>query len=139
MLSQTTILESMSSFGERLRAARQRRGLTQQDLGKGLATDGLDASKSVVYGWEKNQHHPRADQLALICSRLACSADWLLLGIDTGAKLSPEAAELAHEIDQFEGDERQHVIRLCKETVQFVHRRSAVTGAVTALPTKRKT
>lgn len=126
------------TFGERLRAAREKKGLTQQDLGKGLATDGQDASKSVVYGWEKNQHHPRADQLAMICSKLGCSADLLLFGIDTGATLSPESAQLAQEIDQFAGEDRQHVIRLCKETIQFVQRRIAGNGAEATAPTQKK-
>jgi transcriptional regulator with XRE-family HTH domain len=68
------------TFGARLTEARKRKQLTQDGLGKGLGTDGKDASKAVVYGWEKDQHFPRVDQLALICERLGCSADYLLFG-----------------------------------------------------------
>jgi transcriptional regulator with XRE-family HTH domain len=68
------------TFGARLRAIRESKGLTQEALGRGLGTDGADASKSVVYGWEKDQHHPRVDQLMLICDKLGCTADYLLFG-----------------------------------------------------------
>lgn len=68
------------SFGARLAQARKRAGMTQQELGRGLSTGGEDASKSVVYGWEKDQHYPRVDQLMLICQKLGCSADFLLFG-----------------------------------------------------------
>lgn len=68
------------TFGLRLRLVREQKGLTQDGLGKGLGTDGKDVGKSVVYGWEKDQHMPRVDQLLLICQRLDCSADYLLFG-----------------------------------------------------------
>lgn len=71
------------SFGTRLSLARKNKGLTQADVGVGLATDGGDASKSVVYGWEKDQHYPRVDQLTLICKRLGCGADYLLFGVQS--------------------------------------------------------
>lgn len=59
---------------------RKLRGMTQTELGKGLGTDGADVGKQVVYGWEKDQHYPRVDQLILICEKLSCSADHLLFG-----------------------------------------------------------
>lgn len=73
------MLKAMT-FGVRLRLAREQKGLTQEGLGKGLGTRGKDVGKSVVYGWEKDQHFPRADQLALICQALGVDADYLLFG-----------------------------------------------------------
>jgi transcriptional regulator with XRE-family HTH domain len=70
----------MTSFGKRLAARRAQKELRQEDLGKGLGTRGKDVGKSVVYGWEKDQHHPRVDQLLLLCQKLGCGADWLLFG-----------------------------------------------------------
>lgn len=107
------------TFGSQLKKAREAKKLTQEQLGKGLGTDGKDLSKSVVYGWEKDQHFPRVDQLALICSRLGCSADFLLFGAESVTQLSPESAQLAQEIDTFKGEVRKHIIRLCKETIRF--------------------
>lgn len=68
-------------------------------MGKGLGTDGADASKSVVYGWEKDQHFPRVDQLVLICERLDCSSDYLLFGKVAPSEWSKESAEIAAELD----------------------------------------
>lgn len=69
------------SFGARLAARRKELGLTQEDLGTGLGTNGADAGKQVVVGWEKGRHFPRVDQLQLICDRLGCSSDFLVLGM----------------------------------------------------------
>ena len=85
------------SFGVRLTKARKAMSMTQQELGKGLGTDGKDATKSVVYGWEKGQHFPRVDQLVLICERLKCGADHLLFG---GQSLSDTARRLAASFDR---------------------------------------
>jgi transcriptional regulator with XRE-family HTH domain len=117
------------NFGDRLRAARVKKGLTQEGLGKGLGTDGKDASKSVVYGWEKGPHHPRVDQLMLICDRLGCSADYLLFGLVRATELSPDAAQIAKEIDAFENEERRYVLNLCKESIKFVRRRQNGSGS----------
>lgn len=89
---------SAMSFGTRLRTLREQKGLTQEGLGKGLGTAGADAGKAVVYGWEKDQHHPRVDQLMLICKRLGCSADYLLFG--TESNLTQEALLIARWFDR---------------------------------------
>lgn len=98
------------SFGSRLAEARKRKNLTQEALGRGLGTDGKDASKAVIYGWEKDQHHPRADQLAMLCSRLDVSADWLLLGKGSESALTREALDIALEIDTFDAETRRRVL-----------------------------
>jgi transcriptional regulator with XRE-family HTH domain len=108
------------TFGERLSKARKEKGLTQEGLGKGLATDGEDASKSVVLGWEKDRHFPRADQLAMICQRLDCSSDYLLFGGEaTPATLSPEALALAREFDSFDESDRRHLLAMWKVMAKF--------------------
>lgn len=90
------------SFGSRLTQARKDKGFTQTDLGKGLGTDGKDVTKAVVYGWEKDLHFPRVDQLALICDRLAVGADWLVFGRTASTSLSPDVAELATAADRLQ-------------------------------------
>jgi transcriptional regulator with XRE-family HTH domain len=92
------------SFGARLAAARKDAGLTQADLGLGLGTDGADASKSVVYGWEKDQHYPRVDQLMLICRKLRVSADFLLFGDEVVVNPKVEAAKQV--VDALTDEER---------------------------------
>lgn len=105
------------SFGARLREARVKRDLTQDGLGKGLGTNGEDAGKAVVSGWEKDRHFPRADQLVLICEKLGVSADYLLFGKVSAASLSPESAAVAMEIDTFSGQQHDQVILACRAVI----------------------
>ena len=91
------------TFGKRLAAVRKERGLTQQDLGRGLGTDGADAGKQVVYGWEKDQHFPKVDQLILICRKLKCSADYLLFGVQDG---SPRLIHAKQAVQELTDEER---------------------------------
>lgn len=118
------------SFGSRLKQLRLEKGLSQDALGKGLGTDGKDAGKQVVTGWESGKHYPRVDQLALICKRLDCSADFLVLETAvSSAKLTPEIAQLAAQIDKLDEDDRRYVLRMCNESIQFVHKRNGGVGA----------
>lgn len=105
-------------FGTRLAALRRERELTQEELGRGLGTDGEDSSKSVVLGWEKGRHFPKVDQLALICQRLDCSADYLLFGVSTAA-YSPGASAVAQGLDSLHGEERRRAMRLCNEIIKL--------------------
>lgn len=84
--------------------------MTQTQLGKGLGTNGADVSKAVVLGWEKDRHSPRADQLAVICERLAVNPDWLLMGAEQG--LSVDAQRVAREFDSFDATDREHILSL---------------------------
>lgn len=110
------------SFGSRLTEARKRKGLTQEALGKGLGTDGKDASKAVVYGWEKDQHFPRVDQLAMICERLEASADQLLFGIQAPPSgLLPDVAELARAVNDLHETPRRFVIETARLAISHAH------------------
>lgn len=113
------------TFGSRLTQARKKKGLTQEGLGKGLATAGEDASKSVVYGWEKDQHYPRVDQLKLICEKLECSADFLLFGMESAVALHPDVASFAQELNAMPVKERDFIIRLVRETTMRAPKHSS--------------
>lgn len=96
-------------FGARLAAMRKLRGMTQTDLGKGLGTDGADVGKQVVYGWEKDQHYPRVDQLMQICEKLSCSADYLLFG--AGAMtISPKYLAAQRAVSLLTQEERLNLL-----------------------------
>lgn len=66
------------TFGARLAAKRLAAGLTQEQLGAGLAPDGGDVSKGGVSAWEVGRTQPSAAQLVKLCKRLRCSSDDLL-------------------------------------------------------------
>jgi transcriptional regulator with XRE-family HTH domain len=108
------------TFGARLSASRRAKGLTQEGLGKGLGTDGADASKSVVYGWEKDQHYPRVDQLVLICEKLGCGADYLLFG-KVEAQLSPEVGELAQRADALPHEPKSRLLMMWQHALTFAN------------------
>lgn len=115
------------SFGARLKEARKRKGLTQEGLGKGLGTDGKDASKAVVHGWEKGDHFPRVDQLEMICDRLDVSADFLLYGKVKQSDLPAEIAELASSIGMLPPNLRDDVLGGVRSILDLA--RQAASGA----------
>lgn len=84
-------------FGDRLKAARNRAELSQEQLGKGLGENGKDVTKQTVWGWESGEHFPKVDQLALICGKLRVTADELVFG--SQSDLSAEARQLARDFD----------------------------------------
>lgn len=113
------------TFGSRLTEARKLKGLTQDGLGKGLGTDGKDASKAVVYGWEKDQHFPRVDQLVLICERLGVTADYLLFGVTPVSELPADLADCVAQVTSLPPKHRQvavahirQILDLLNETLQ---------------------
>lgn len=57
-----------SSLGERIRAAREASGWTQQQLG-----DALDISSQAVSQWEKNKTKPSLSALVRLSNELGCS------------------------------------------------------------------
>ena len=70
----------MEHFGERLRKAREKRGLSQLDVAQALAKmEFLDKSKkAAIVKYEKGLMYPGAYKLRDICVVLNVSADYLL-------------------------------------------------------------
>ena len=63
----------MEYFGEKLKAVRKSKGLTQLELAKRL-----NASKGVVSAYEQGITYPSVDVLIKICAILDTSSDYLL-------------------------------------------------------------
>lgn len=68
-----TIEASKFAFGARLAALRTAAGLTQEQLGKGMAPDGGDLGKGAVSAWEVGRTTPSAAQIPKLCEILGCS------------------------------------------------------------------
>lgn len=94
-------------FGARLRAARERAGLTGAELGRGAGENGKDASKASVSDWEKERHYPKADQLRVICLKLNTSVDDLIFG-DVKEHIKVVQAESA--IQALSQEQRMHLL-----------------------------
>lgn len=85
---------NLRTFGERLAERRKALGLTQEQLGAGLAADGGDVGKGGVSSWEVGRTFPSSAQIPSICQRLKCSADELL-GMSTKRTKSHHPSERA--------------------------------------------
>lgn len=81
------------TLGERIRAARNHRGMEQADLGRALGQrDGTTVSK-----WENDDRRPSSDALLAIVKALRVNGHWLLTG--EGAPDSP-AADLGATLEE---------------------------------------
>ena len=70
----------MENFGNRLRAIREKRGLSQRKLVKMIAKIGVtqDCNSDVIGRYERGDRLPSAYKLHDICIALNVSADYLL-------------------------------------------------------------
>ena len=69
----------MEHFGERLRIAREKRGLSQLEVAKGLAKMGVlvNCKCDVVGKYERGLIYPNAHRIHDLCVILGVSADYL--------------------------------------------------------------
>lgn len=87
-------------FGDRLRAAREAKELSGQELGRRLAV-----SKSTISHWENGRYEPSLGQLMALCDELATSADWLMER--PGQQLSAEALQEARAFEALSPENRR--------------------------------
>lgn len=82
-----------STFGDRMVGARERMGMTRQDLAKRLGV-----KVSTVEHWEDDLSEPRANKLQLLAGVLNVSLTWLLTaegeGINGPEDLGPTREEV---------------------------------------------
>lgn len=84
-------------FGERLRTARLRKGLSQKDL-QSL----LDVGVNAISSWETGKNVPEAETVARIANVLSTSTDYLL-------GLTPDPSSAEGRADELNRDERMVV------------------------------
>jgi len=80
--------DAVATFGDRLEAARETKGLTVNGLAEKL---GVDASR--VEAWESDADAPRANRIQLLAGLLNVSIVWLISGESNGT---------AHVADSYE-------------------------------------
>lgn len=81
----------MSTLGERIRNAREEKGLLQSQLAKLIGV----RSSGVISNWEKDINKPDADRIVKLCNVLGVSASYLL---DYYGKTSFEVTQKEKEI-----------------------------------------
>lgn len=80
----------MTTFGDRLRSARNALGLTQDEL-----ADRLDVTKSALSAWENNREKPTFDKLPKIRAKLKISLDELVCAVPANDSAKVRIAETA--------------------------------------------
>jgi len=77
--------DEVSTLGERISVARERAGLTQNDLAKALAI-----KSGMLENWENDAAEPRAQRMTMLGGILGVSAGWLLYGMGEGVPAPSE-------------------------------------------------
>jgi transcriptional regulator with XRE-family HTH domain len=84
-----------ATFGDRVAAAREARGLSQQDMAKKLGV-----KLKTAHGWEDDISEPRANKLQMLAGLLNVSIMWLLTGEGDGLSNARDRESLPTDIDE---------------------------------------
>ncbi|WP_375175698.1 helix-turn-helix domain-containing protein [Pseudooceanicola sp.] len=82
-----------ATFGDRLAAARDAAGMSQNDLARRLGV-----KTSTLRAWEEDQSEPRANRLQMLSGLLGVSLPWLLTGTGEGVEPPGDVSELSGDI-----------------------------------------
>lgn len=82
-----------ATFGDRLAAARDAAGMTQNDLARRLGV-----KVSTLRGWENDQSEPRANRLSMLSGLLGVSLPWLLTGVGEGVEPPSDGGDLSDDV-----------------------------------------
>ncbi|MGB0439324.1 MAG: helix-turn-helix domain-containing protein [Paracoccaceae bacterium] len=83
----------MATFGDRVAAAREAAGMTQQQLARRLGI-----KLKTLQGWENDASEPRANKLSMAAGMLNVSIMWLLNGEGNGLPAPEEAPETPSDL-----------------------------------------
>ena len=75
MADQTEYRDEVATFGDRLAAAREGLGLSQEDLARHIGV-----RRETLAAWEDDRREPRANRLALLAGVTGAPLRWLLSG-----------------------------------------------------------
>lgn len=92
MTTETHIDYQLATLGERLIAAREAQGLTQQELAIRIGV-----KLKTLQDWETDENEPRANRIQMLCGLLNVSLRWLLNGEGEGVHEPASHEELAEE------------------------------------------
>ena len=83
------------SFGQRLRAARDDLGESQERIGALF-----DVPKQTVSAWETGRNMPSLEVAAALADRLKVSLEWLALGRGPWSRFTPETVSALDALDE---------------------------------------
>jgi len=102
-------------FGGRLKALREKRGWTQQDL-----ADRLNISRNTVAGYESKGKIPREDTLVAIANLFNVSTDYLLGRIDDPDPDAPFQKALAAIPDLTKPHDKEYAMKRVRYLIETV-------------------
>ena len=85
--------DESATFGDRVAAARDAVGLSQNELAKRLGV-----KERTIVAWEDDTAEPRANKLQMLSGVLNVSMRWLLTGSGDGLEAPTEASEISPDI-----------------------------------------
>lgn len=103
--------DEFATLGERISVARERAGLTQEQLAEALAI-----KEEMLENWENDAAEPRANRMTMLGGILGVSAGWLLYGIGEGV---PAPAEEGTAAPASEFDLAERLLHELRETQQM--------------------
>ena len=112
--------DEVSTLGERISVARERAGLSQDELARTLAI-----KAEMLDNWENDAAEPRANRMTLLGGILGVSAGWLLYGIGEGVP-APDDAEAPEAVtDARIAEKLLHEMRETQDMQEKIARRMA--------------
>ncbi len=98
-----------ATFGDRVAAAREQAGITQEALAKRLGV-----RLNTLKGWEEDLSEPRANRLSMLAGLLNVSMMWLINGEGEGIDAPANLAEGAGEMSELLVEMRQMRIEMLR-------------------------
>ena len=93
-IDQNWYAPEIATFGDRLTAAREAAGMTQESLAKRLGV-----KKSTLRSWEEDLSEPRANRLSMLAGLLNVSMMWLINGEGEGIE-NPDAETMPSDMTE---------------------------------------
>jgi HTH-type transcriptional regulator, cell division transcriptional repressor len=119
--------DAAATFGDRITAAREAVGLSQEDLARRLGV-----KLKTIRAWEEDLAEPRANKLQMLAGLLNVSIRWLLTGEGEGVA-APDEGQVPAEISALLVELRDVKTQLLRsaDRVALIEKRlrSAVRGA----------
>ncbi len=106
-------MKKLETMGQRIRALRREKKLTQGDLAKIV---GVSAPN--VTGWEKDAYAPKADPLSKMAAYFGVSTSYITNGDESGPQLDNNAVQL--NVLDIEAFKKKYNIPDSEDAVKFV-------------------
>ncbi len=106
--------DEVSTLGERISVARERAGMSQEELAQALAI-----KSGMLENWENDAAEPRAQRMTMLGGILGVSAGWLLYGMGEGVPAPSEEPA----IDEFSDDKIAQMLMVELQDAQEMQRK----------------